>query len=338
MLLFIRRYPVDNSDDTGKGGDDQGDDMENQPGDFGEGLKRMLSSLYGHTSSNVLSATMAKKLLSHGSRFQFSHEFMNISLVHLLQWITDEENLDYRLRRVKKNDNDEYECVMDLFINNIIYRPVELENLSCYEMVSMYELKKLDKKKIEEMDHNVEGKNAFNLLEEHPSHKYMIISKRTNPCIPCISSINLLPSVADISFTEENCNDSTVRLRENYALIVLLLFYPYRTKDDLELERSYWKRYKFALEQGKISQKCLKVLQNIQDVCHNCSRLKSARDELEFTTVYKSHEDDQREQQKDDNLNIVSFDQISELFQQADDFGIRAVSYTHLTLQTKRIV
>ena len=101
----------------------------------------MLSSLYGHTSSNVLSATMAKKLLSHGSRFQFSHDFMNISLVHLLQWITDEENLDYRLRKVKRDDNDKYDCVIDLFVNNIIYRPAELAGLSCYEMVSMYELK-----------------------------------------------------------------------------------------------------------------------------------------------------------------------------------------------------
>ena len=43
--------------------------------DFAEGLKYMLSSLYGHTSNNVLSDTMARKLLSHGSRFTFSHDF-----------------------------------------------------------------------------------------------------------------------------------------------------------------------------------------------------------------------------------------------------------------------
>ena len=242
-----------------------------------------------------------------------------------MQWINDEEDLEYRLRKVKKTGVNGYECVMDLFINNIIYRPVELEDLSCYELVSMYELKKLDKKKVEKMEHNVEGKTIFNLLEEHPSHKYMIVSKRIHPCIPSISSINLLPSVADISFTEGTCNEYKVKLRENYSLIVLLLFYPYRSKDDLELDGSYWKRYKYALEQRKISGKCLNVLQNIQDVCHNCSKLKSARDELELTTMYESHEDDQREQQKDDDLNIVSFDQISELFQQADDFGIREV-------------
>ena len=177
---LIEKYGdlTENNGDTDKGGDDQDGDSDNEHGDFGEGLKRMLSSLYGHTSSNVLSATMAKKLLSHGSRFQFSHDFMNIPLVQLLQWITDEEHLEYRLRKVKNDDTDKYECVMDLFINNIIYRPVELELLSCYDMVSLYELKKMDKKKIEKMDHIVEGRTVFNLLEEHPSHKYMIVSKK----------------------------------------------------------------------------------------------------------------------------------------------------------------
>ena len=55
---------------------------------FGEGLSRMLSSLYDHTSSNVLSATMSRKLLSHGSRFQFSHGTVTIVLKNLLQWLT----------------------------------------------------------------------------------------------------------------------------------------------------------------------------------------------------------------------------------------------------------
>ena len=104
---------------------------------------------------------------------------------------------------------------MNLFINNIIYRPAELEHISCYEMVSMYELKKMDKKKIEKTDYIVEGRTIFNVLEEHPSHRHMIVSKRIHPCIPCISSINLLPSVADLSFTDETHNDHTVNLREN---------------------------------------------------------------------------------------------------------------------------
>ena len=106
----------------------------------------------------------------------------------------------------------------------------------------------------------------------------MIMSKRRNPCIPCISSINLLPSVASLSLMENTDNRHIINLRENYAVIVLLLFYTYRTKEDLELEGSYWNRYQHALAENKISPKCLEVLQNIQDVCHNCSKLKSARD------------------------------------------------------------
>ena len=41
--------------------------------DFAEGLRRMLVSLYGHTSNTVLSSTMAAKLLADGERFMFSH-------------------------------------------------------------------------------------------------------------------------------------------------------------------------------------------------------------------------------------------------------------------------
>ena len=53
--------------------------------DFPEGLKRMLVSLYAHTSNNVLSATMATKLLADGERFKFSHEFVAIPLKHLIE-------------------------------------------------------------------------------------------------------------------------------------------------------------------------------------------------------------------------------------------------------------
>ena len=94
--------------------------------DFGEGLSRMLASLYGHTSTNVLSSTMAAKLLADGERFKFSHEFVAIPLKHLLQWLNGEEQLEFKLRKVK-TDEGVYEHVQDMFINNMIYRPVELE-------------------------------------------------------------------------------------------------------------------------------------------------------------------------------------------------------------------
>ena len=214
---------------------------DHKTSDFGEGLKRMLSSLRGHTASNVLSATMAKKLLSDGTRFKYSHDFYSISLSHLLQWMKNENDLEFKVRKVK-NDDDEYEHVIDLFINDIIYWPVELENLSCYELIAYYEMKKLPKEKISKGNFNVEGQKIFNLVEEHPSHKYMVMAQREHTRIPCISSINLLPNIEELLMEEETFNENTVQLRENYALIILLLFYPFRTQSDLKLYGSYWKR------------------------------------------------------------------------------------------------
>ena len=103
--------------------------------------------MYSHTTNNVLSVTISWKLLERGSRFSFSHETISIPLKHLLQWLNGDENLEFKLRKTKNSDG-EYSHVQDMYINNMIYRPTELEHFSCYDMVSNYELKKLSKKKL----------------------------------------------------------------------------------------------------------------------------------------------------------------------------------------------
>ena len=65
---------------------------------------------------------MSRKLLSHGSRFQFSHEYVAIPLTHLLQWLNGDDNLEFKLRRTKNSDG-QYSHVQDMYINNMIYRP-----------------------------------------------------------------------------------------------------------------------------------------------------------------------------------------------------------------------
>ena len=75
---------------------------------------------------------------------------------------------------------------------------------------------------------------------------------------------------------------------------LLLLFYPYRIQDDLLLNESYWEKYKYVMDNNIISTKSIEIIQNIQDVCHNCSKLKQAKDELETTTVYTPHENDDK--------------------------------------------
>ena len=62
----------------------------------------MLSSLYSHTTNNVLRATMSWKLLECGKIFQFSHEYVAIPLTHFLQWLNGDDILEFKLRRTKK--------------------------------------------------------------------------------------------------------------------------------------------------------------------------------------------------------------------------------------------
>ena len=76
----------------------------------------------------------------------------------MIQWLHGEENLEFKLRKVKI-DEGVYEHVQDMFINNIIYRPVELEHLACYDMISRYELKGMTQEKIKSDKTLVENKN-----------------------------------------------------------------------------------------------------------------------------------------------------------------------------------
>ena len=100
----------------------------------------MLSALYAHTAHNVSSSTMAWKILYQGSRLNFSHDTEPIPLHHLIEWSEGSDNLSFKLKKITLQDKTA-DHIVDMFINNTIYRPFELSNLSCYELMSNYELK-----------------------------------------------------------------------------------------------------------------------------------------------------------------------------------------------------
>ena len=133
------------------------------------GLRRMISALYVHTSNNTLCSTMAWKLRCQRSRFKFSYKIQNIPLPHLTQWVEGIDNLDFKLEKINNIDST-YDHVQDMFINNTIFRPVELEKLGCYEPIYNYELKKLNKGgKNGEQNSNVEDNETLSFNDEHPS-------------------------------------------------------------------------------------------------------------------------------------------------------------------------
>ena len=124
---------------------------------------------------------------------------------------------------------------------------------------------KISKKKLKSGNVLVESKTTFNLLQEHPSHKYMVMARRKHILISCISSVNLLPNIKDLNILQETSDKGTTDLRERYAMIMLLLFYPFCSIDDLHINDSYWNKYRTVIVGNGLSKKSLEVIQNIQD-------------------------------------------------------------------------
>ena len=66
----------------------------------------------------------------------------------------------------------------------------------------------------------MESKTSFNLAEEHPSHKYMIMSKRTKFVVPSITHTYLFPNLKELCLECQNTEDVEVlekREREVWA-------------------------------------------------------------------------------------------------------------------------
>ena len=97
--------------------------------DFVEGLCRLLSGITAHLSSTVVSAPLAHVLIVKGSRFQFSHEFGNLLLTQIIDYLDGENEISYYLRRGYNNSGKEIQWP-EMFAENYILRPTELENVS----------------------------------------------------------------------------------------------------------------------------------------------------------------------------------------------------------------
>jgi len=97
-----------------------------------------------------------------------------------------------------------------MFINNIIYRPFELNNLSCYESISEYELKPSSKKNIEDKDYNIESKTTFNFCKEHPCYNYSVMRQRNKFVVPSISSTKDIPNIIELNLDKEDTDGLVV--------------------------------------------------------------------------------------------------------------------------------
>ena len=299
----------------------------NRP-DSSEGLKRILSAMYAHTSNLVFSAPMAHLLLSMLERFEFSHDYDAISLPHLIDWYADKMDKLFFVLRSTKIDGKTVK-IPDYYINDVLLRPQELERLCCYEVKMYYEKARIPAKKkkagdkVCDDDDNTcresESKVRFFFFEEHPSSKIMCMKKKKHFEIPQISSTKLFPNISQLEMRNRRPSSAVIKVREEYAQMALLLFYPFRTRSDLKQHGSFWNKYRSSVHDGTFWSKGLEILQNIQDINYNCTQLTKPIDPITATTTLKEHEKDKELARSDDNEeNTVTIENIEALLKTVD--------------------
>ena len=82
-------------------------------------------------SQDVSSATMANLLRwQHGTRFIFSHEFNDVLIGQMLDKLEEKDHGGFVLRRQNKGQNGEIDMWPDYSVNNYIYWPECLDDIS----------------------------------------------------------------------------------------------------------------------------------------------------------------------------------------------------------------
>ena len=326
------------------------------------GLRHLLSGINSHLSSCVVSATMAWYLVIHGSRFHFSHQFKPLLLSQVEDWYKG-RNFKRRIRYQKRKRNaeiatggmpspingvrspttesaeeDQSRIWFESSIHNYIFRPlngssVMFENISMWEYESNYDLVVLkpDNFMTEEQQHDSDNK-YFRFQHGHPGLEFSCLVKRNRECIPKLYYNSKFPDVELLEMEMGNdVEDHVKQLREDYALKAMLLFCPFRSKEDLHGDyATLWdsfldKKNTLLTTNANVTQHqfrslykhSLQILQNIQDLI-NIKKIPTGVDLLESCTdlydvdisngraSYFEGDEDQLQNAEDDDLNIDS--------------------------------
>ncbi len=174
----------------------------------------------------------------------------------------------------------------------------------------------------------------FRFSYQHPGFLFSCLTKRKSECLPKLYYNNKFPDVAMLETEHgDDVEDSVKQLREEYALMAMLLFFPFWTKNDLigdydTLWQSFLTKKNSLslsltnntqnLENPTLYKHSLQILQHIQDLI-NIKRMPSSKDRLECCTEInetstsqgrRNYIDDENEENdyntEDDALNIES--------------------------------
>ena len=167
------------------------DDENDTPDpDFVEGISRLLGGISAHLGANVCAAPMGWIMVVNDSRFMFSHPFGNLLLSQMEDYIDDtQKNISFQIRTSSDNVSNTKVKWPDFWASDYIWRPEELQHISAYEYVKVYERMTLGKNKRgqgndqdamtspDTQKRKKAKQSRFYYLSSHAGHKYIYVKK-----------------------------------------------------------------------------------------------------------------------------------------------------------------
>ena len=232
---------------------------------------------------------MAHHLALHGSQFHYSHDAVFLP-AHAMFCILRDLPIQQRFWTVRGKSFPFHVAFY------FLHRPAEMETASMYQF--FMEAKFMSKSEAESR-----GDEYFAFYNKHPCLKDRVAVHRKQQCVPIFLwkwlgstrnfSTSLMESVS-MSDVGYNC-------KEEYALKFMILFLPFRTHDDLQLERSYQKRFQKAVTDEEFNCEMLQVAENIQNV-HNSMQSSMPQNGVTAKTYSVSMEDDVENDDEDGDI------------------------------------
>ena len=217
---------------------------------------------------------MAHHIITTGSRFMFSHETKPLLLAQMEDYLHG-KNISFTLRSTKGENKKLW---ADSQVNDIIFRPDELENTCYYEFVEKYKVQDLPQKPA----------SILRFQSNHPGYNSRGVKRKDSFDVPMI----YMPPFSDLYDLEMDkgslpVDDSIVEARNIYALRALILFFPFRKIEDLNESGtiSYWDKLLKSKSTNQLYSNGCRILQNIQDR-HNIKRIVRGEDDIESKTTY----------------------------------------------------
>ncbi len=137
-------------------------------------------------------------------------------------------------------------------------------------MMSVYEMTQQYKKVFKSL--RMEGEDRYKFCETQPGYEFSYLMKLKHPTIPRIAlpKEKLCP-LKDLQLNTTKPTKESFDKHEIYAKMALLMFYPFRSLNDLTIEGSCWEKFSQELQRHlehkitKFSKKGFRILHNIND-------------------------------------------------------------------------